>query len=112
MYSNSTDFNALITSSLTAQTVAAFTIAVGALLAILLLPSLQKFRVATIELETIPINVKDQVMILPSLEPKINPPSKNEMPYKVTAQYFQMPLRYQMRMQAYTPIEPTPGPTK
>ena len=109
--SNSTAFTGFITSSVTAQTIAAFTLAIGALLAILLLPSLQKFRVATIELETAPVNVKDQEVMV-TYVPKISPPEKNVMPYKITAQYFRMPLRYQTKMQVYAPIEPTPAPTK
>ena len=44
--------------------------------------------------------------------PKISPPKDNEMPFKITAQYFRMPLRYQMNMQVYTPIEPIPAPIK
>jgi len=51
-------------------------------------------------------------MSLSYLPTKINPPTKSEMPYKITAQYFQMPLRYQREMQVYTPIAPTPAPTK
>ena len=109
--SNSTNFTTFITKSVTAQTIAVFTLAIGALLAILLLPSLQRFRVATIELETIPVNIKDQEVMVPP-PPKINPPDSNEMPFKITAQYFRMPLRYQMQMQVYAPIEPTRAPTK
>lgn len=113
MSSNPTDFAAFISNSFTAQTVAAFTIAVGALLAILLLPSLQMFKVATIELETIPINTKDQEgMPLQEVPPGISPPSKNVMPLEITAQYFKMPLKYLMKMQVYTPIEAAPAPSK
>ena len=109
--SNSSDFTAFITGGVTAQTVAAFTLAIGALLAILLLPSLQKFKVAAIELETVPVSAKDQEAIIPP-PVNFNAPLSTEMPLKITAPYFRMPLRYEMQQQVYTPIDPAPAPTK
>lgn len=104
--------NDAIGKLITAQTIAAMTITVGVIVGILLLPSLQKFKLGTFEFDSLPPTAKHPVELDPISQ--IPSPLVVSRPFKSQPQSFTMPLRYQnlMRQQPLMPIDPVRMPRK
>ena len=96
----------IITTGVTAQTIAVLTLVVGVIVGILLLPSLQKFKLGTFEFDSLPPSAKHPVDLDPISQ--IPSPPAVPMPFKSQPQSFTMPLKYQnlMRQQPLMPIDP------
>jgi hypothetical protein len=101
-----------ITKSITTQMIAALTIMVGIVVGILLLPSLKKFKIGTLELESLPPSGKHPIDLDPICQ--VASPIEVHMPFKYQPQSFTMPLKYQnlMRQQPPMPIDPVRMPPR
>lgn len=103
----------IINSKLTdTQTIAMLTIIVGVLVGMLLLPSLQKFKLGTFEFDSLPPSAKHPVDLDPIIQ--IASPLEVNMPFKYQPQSFTMPLKYRnlMLQQPPMPIDPVRMPRK
>ncbi len=107
---NSTELTNLVSKGINNQIMAWLVLTVGVLIAMLLLPNLQKFKMGTVELQTIPIDAKTEFSMKPHLA-SIDPPPLASMPLKYHAQSFRMPLAYQ-RQHFFMPTDPVRMPKK
>lgn len=107
---NVTSLQTIINTGVTAQTIAGLTLIVGVIVGILLLPSLQKFKLGSFEFDSLPPSAKHPVDLDPISQ--IPSPPAVPMPFKSQPQSFTMPLRYQnfMRQQPLMPIDPVRMP--